>query len=117
LDRFGKGYFPALLIGTRGSLGPLTAAAQDRVESGRTASVSEVVRAGLRALDREEALLDERRKARVTEALADPRPVQPAEWVRSGLAARHAKRTGKALDDKRPRRLAPDRRRRPHPPL
>lgn len=76
-------------------LGPLTAAARDRVESGRTASVGEVVRAGLRALDREEALLDERRKARVAEAPAAPRPVQPAEAVRSGLAARHAKRMGK----------------------
>ena len=76
------------------TLGPLTAAVRDRVKSGRTASVSEVVRAGLLALDREEALLDERLKARVAEAIADPRPVQPAEEVRGGLAARHAKRTG-----------------------
>lgn len=86
--------FSLRAIGTRGSLGPLTAAARDRVESGRYASVSEVVRAGLRALDREGALLDELLKARVAEALADPRPVQSAEEVRSGLAARHAKRTG-----------------------
>lgn len=100
LDRFGKGYFLIAIAmascadkPVTATRGPLTAAARDRVEPGRTASVGEVVRAGLRALDREEALLDERFKARVAEVLADPRPVQPAEAVRSGLAARHAKRT------------------------
>ena len=44
----------APLLGEKGTLGPLTGAAQERVKSGRYASVSEVVRAGLRALDRED---------------------------------------------------------------
>jgi len=56
------------------TLGELTARAEARVRSGDYASMSEVVRAGLRALDREERLLDALLKARVEEALADPRP-------------------------------------------
>ena len=74
------------------TLGGLTEAAQRRVASGAFASVSEVVRAGLRALDREEAALDALLKARVEEALADPRPSIPQEDVFVGLRAHHAAR-------------------------
>ena len=63
------------------TLGPLAAAAEKRVREGRYASISEVVRAGLRALDREEAELDAILKRRVEDALADPRPDIPAEEV------------------------------------
>lgn len=63
------------------TLGPLTGMAQERVASGRYASVSEVVRAGLRALEREEAALDAVLKARVEEALADAAPPLPQEEV------------------------------------
>ena len=72
------------------TLGPLSGIAQARVKSGRYASVSEVVRAGLRALDREEELLDTLLKARVAEALADTSPPVDHAEVFAGLRARHA---------------------------
>lgn len=74
------------------TLGPLGPRAEARVRSGDYASLSEVVRAGLRALEREEAMLDRLMppideddpawkayvKEKVEEALADPRPDVPA---------------------------------------
>jgi antitoxin ParD1/3/4 len=88
------------------TLGPLTERAEARVQSGDYSSLSEVVRAGLRALDREEELLrrilppiDEndptlaayiRRK--VDEALADPRPSVSGEEVKRRIEQRHAAR-------------------------
>lgn len=59
------------------TLGSLAGMAGARVESGRYGSLSEVVRAGLRALEREEQALDAILKARVEEALADPSPSIP----------------------------------------
>gem|GEM_PF-446411 len=61
------------------TLGPLAQRAEARVKSGSYSSISEVVREGLRALDREEAVFDAILKAKVEEALADPRPDIPAE--------------------------------------
>jgi antitoxin ParD1/3/4 len=74
------------------TLGPLAQRAEARVKSGSYASISEVVRAGLRALDREDAMFDAMLKAKVEEALADPRPDIPAEEVFASLAARHQAR-------------------------
>ena len=81
-----------------------TLATRERVRAGQYASVSEVVRAGLRALDREEALLDRLfaptdegvladpawLKARIDEALNDLRPSVPADKVFARLNERIA---------------------------
>ncbi len=74
------------------TLGPLAQRAEAREKSGSYASISEVVRDGLRALDREDAMFDAMLKAKVEEALADPRPDIPAEEVFASLAARHQAR-------------------------
>ena len=92
------------------TLGALAERVEARVRSGDYASVSEVVRAGLRALDREEAMLerlfppiDEADpewiayvREKIDEALADPRPPIPIEdafaQLDAHVAARKAKR-------------------------
>lgn len=61
--------------------------------SGNYASASEVLRAGLRALEREQSALDELMKARVHEAMADPQPDVDAATVFERLRRHHAKIT------------------------
>ncbi len=74
------------------TLGSMIDTAHAHVASGRYASVSEVVRAGLRALEREEAALDALLKAKVEESLADPAPSISQKEVFADLKAYHAKR-------------------------
>ncbi len=74
------------------TLGSLSEMARARVETGRYGSVSEVVRAGLRALEREEQALDAILKARVEEALADPQPPIAQADVFADLRARQGSR-------------------------
>lgn len=77
------------------TLGALTERAAARVRSGDYSSLSEVLRAGLRALDREDQQHDALLKAMVAEAMADPQLIPFDEavddlWARA--AARRAAR-------------------------
>ncbi len=76
------------------TLGPQQASLDARLQSGAYASASEVMRAGLRALDREEAAMDEIMRLKIREAIADPRLDIPAGEVFERLRARHTKKTG-----------------------
>lgn len=72
------------------TLGDLREHVDARVKSGAYASASEVLRAALRALDREEAAVGDWLRAKVDEAFADPRPNIPARDVFRRLHAHHA---------------------------
>ena len=73
------------------TLGELDKGVRSRVKSGAYASASEVMRAAIRALDREEAALDDWLRQRVDEAFSDPRPNIPASKVFERLRAHHAR--------------------------
>lgn len=73
-------------------LGDLAEKVEERVRSGEYESASDVVRAGLEALEREEREFDAMLKAKVEEALADPRPSIPAEQVFANLEEYHRQR-------------------------
>ena len=73
------------------TLGDLQERVEARVKSGGYASASEVMRAAVRALDREEAALDGWLRQRVDESLADPGPTAPAREVFKRLRRHHAR--------------------------
>lgn len=81
------------------TLGDLQERVEARVQSGRYASASEVLRAALRALDREETAFDDWFRQRIEESLADPRPSIPAAKVFKELREHHAKRVQKERDE------------------
>lgn len=72
------------------TLGDLQKRVEARVKSGAYASASEVLRAAVRALDREEAAVSEWLRQRVDEAFADRRPNVPADKVFKRLRKHHA---------------------------
>ncbi len=71
-------------------LGSLRKSVEDRVKSGSYASADEVIRAGLLALEREEADTNEWLIQLAEESLADPEPSIPAAEVFQELRAIHA---------------------------
>ena len=75
------------------TLGELQERVEARVRSGAYASASEVLRAAVRALDREEAALDGWLRDRVDEAFADSRPNRPAREVFRRLRKHHARQS------------------------
>lgn len=81
------------------TLGDLQERVDVRIRSGNYVSASEVLRAALRALDREEAALDDWLRQRVDEALADPRPGIPAREVFKRLRDHHADQLKSARDE------------------
>ncbi len=75
------------------TLGKQQASIDARLASGAYESASEVVRAALRALDREEAALNDILRRKIQEALDDPRPSVPMDEVFDRIERRHAERT------------------------
>lgn len=72
-------------------LGPLRQSVEDRVKAGSYASADEVIRAGLLALEREEAGTDAWLIQLAKESLADPRPSVPAAQVFRELRAKYGR--------------------------
>ena len=75
------------------TLGKLRRHVDARVKSGAYGSASEVLRAAVRALDREEAAVVDWMRQRVDESLRDPRPNIPARRVFKRLREHHARRS------------------------
>jgi antitoxin ParD1/3/4 len=74
------------------TLGPQQASLEARLKSGEYASASEVIRTALRALDRQDAALDEYLRAKVQLSIKDPRPSVRAADVFKRLRSRHARK-------------------------
>jgi antitoxin ParD1/3/4 len=81
------------------TLGKQQPSVDRRLASGNYDSASEVIRAAIRALDREEAALQEIRREQIRAALADPRPDIPADKVFVRLRAHHRKQVKASARD------------------
>lgn len=65
----------------------LAAKVEERIASGAATTPADVVRAGLEALEAEDARKLDALRAKVDRALSDPRPSRPADEVFSGVEA------------------------------
>jgi antitoxin ParD1/3/4 len=74
------------------TLGRQHASLERRLKSGLYDNASEVLRHALRALDREETMLDEALREKVKASMADGRPSVPAGVVFRRLRAHHGRR-------------------------
>ena len=74
------------------TLGSQQASLERRLKSGRYDNASEVLRHALRALDREEAMLDEALRKTIEASMADRRPSVPAGEAFKRLRAHHGRR-------------------------
>jgi antitoxin ParD1/3/4 len=79
--------------------GPLRQSVKERVQSGSQASADEVIQAGLHALEREEARLNEWLTQQAFESLTDPRPSVPAAQVFRELRAEYGIPASESLTD------------------
>lgn len=82
------------------TLGPQQASLERRLQSGQYGNASEVLRSALRALDREDAMLDEILREKVKASMTDRRPSIPAADVFKRLRARHARKVKAAQRSK-----------------
>jgi antitoxin ParD1/3/4 len=73
------------------TLGPMQASLEKRLQSGDYDNASEILRSALRALDREEAAIEDHIRAKVAASLADPRKSVPAADVFKRLRTVHRK--------------------------
>ena len=69
------------------TLGGMGERAREWIAQGRYASMSEVVREGLRSLERDEKMFNARVKAMVEESIADPRPCVPLDEAMQRIRA------------------------------
>lgn len=74
------------------TLGDQQQSVDARLAAGTYATASEVLRAALRALEREETTFDAHLKAKVEEAMSDRRPPLAARDISSRLDRKHAER-------------------------
>ncbi|HTO32584.1 MAG TPA: type II toxin-antitoxin system ParD family antitoxin [Pararhizobium sp.] len=71
------------------TLGEQQALLDARLQAGTYEDASQVVRAGLRALDREETAVNKTMRAKIHEAISDPHPDIPAAEVFARLRSIH----------------------------